>query len=85
LIDGAVRCWGGNEHGELGNGTTTNSSTPVPVSDMTAAMDITTSFAQTCAALGDGRVQCWGWNRFGELGIGVVAQSTLPVGVVGLP
>ena len=87
LSDGTVACWGANQFGQLGNGTTINSTTPVPVTDDAltgkTVTDITAGVAHTCAVLSDGTVACWGYNSNGQLGNGTTINSTTPVPVTG--
>lgn len=83
---GAVRCWGLNTYGQLGNGTTTNASIAVNVAGLSrGALGITAGGGHTCAIFSAGQVQCWGWNSFAQLGNGSTVDSTVPVDVVGLP
>ena len=84
LQDGEVRCSGHNGMGQLGNGATTNSSTPVPVVQMTQAAGVTTGGFHSCAVLRDGTVQCWGQNDVGQLGDGTTNSSSTPVTVNGI-
>src|SRR5205809_4781134 len=85
MPDRTVQCWGRNDDGQLGDGTRTSSSTPVPVGGLTGAAAVTGGFYHTCALLGDGTVQCWGQNYEGQLGNGIVGGvSTTPVLVAGL-
>jgi alpha-tubulin suppressor-like RCC1 family protein len=81
---GSVLCWGDNYYGELGNGTTTNSSVPVTVSGITNATAVATGTTHTCALLGSSTVQCWGNNFNGELGNGTTTNSSVPVTVSGV-
>ncbi len=68
LNDGTIRCWGHNDAGQLGNGTTTVSSVPVKVSGITKAVALAGGSSHTCAVLSDGTIQCWGYNHSGQLG-----------------
>jgi prepilin-type N-terminal cleavage/methylation domain-containing protein len=84
ISNGTVRCWGRNDYGQLGNGTTTDSSTPVQVSGITNATQVSLGAAHACARLADSTVRCWGYNFYGQLGNGTNTNSTVPVTVTGL-
>ncbi len=85
LETGAVKCWGHNDRGQLGNGTTTRSLVPVDVSGMdTGAIFVSAGYEHTCALMSGGDVKCWGENLFGRLGDGTTTDRHEPVGVIGL-
>ena len=72
LSDGGVRCWGSNNNGQLGDGTSTDRSSP-PSSDVNlgsgyTAIGISSGGGHTCAMLDDGDMKCWGASGSGQLG-----------------
>ena len=59
---GAAYCWGENSYGELGNGTTTSSSTPVPVAGGITFKSLSAGLSSTCGVATDGTAYCWGYG-----------------------
>src|SRR5262249_50564582 len=96
---GTAYCWGLNDSGELGDGSTTNSSTPVVVAGglrfatvsaakLASYVDGDDGFSyilghHTCGLTTAGEIYCWGFNAVGQLGNGTVVQSSTPVAVLG--
>jgi alpha-tubulin suppressor-like RCC1 family protein len=82
LMDGTLWCWGENDHGGLGNGTTQDSHLPVQVAALgTSVADVATGEAHTCARKTDGTVWCWGGNFSGQVGNGTITDQLTPVQV----
>jgi alpha-tubulin suppressor-like RCC1 family protein len=81
---GGVKCWGQNYWGQLGNGTTTGSTTPVIATGVSAAAMVSSGTDNSCALLKDGTADCWGSNAWGSLGNGTTTDSTVPTPVSGL-
>ena len=82
---GQVKCWGRNNKGQLGNGTTTNSNVPVFVSNISSATSIRAGSYHSCAVLTDGTIKCWGDNSSRQLADGTTTNRTSPVSVLGIP
>jgi hypothetical protein len=89
---GSVACWGQNESGQAGDGTTvTPRTSPVKVSGLSDAVEIVSGTWHVCARRATGEVVCWGDNCIGQLGDGnghhtkyadqVCAQHTIPTPV----
>jgi hypothetical protein len=60
LHDTSVRCWGQNDAGQVGDGTTTDAPTPVAVKGLTGVKDLVATPSGACALKADGTVACWG-------------------------
>ena len=71
--NGAVKCWGRNNYGQLGLGNTTNVILPTVDLDLGSGVKVTAINAgadHTCALFDNGAVKCWGLNYYGQLGLG---------------
>ncbi|MZG88400.1 RCC1 repeat-containing protein, partial [Staphylococcus aureus] len=76
--DGTVWAWGYNGYGQLGDGSTTNRSTPVQVSGLTDVIAIAGGYYHTIALKSDGTVWAWGHNEGGQLGDGSTTNRSTP-------
>jgi alpha-tubulin suppressor-like RCC1 family protein len=75
---GAVRCWGRNEYGQLGDGSTTDRLSPVDVSGLLNVEQLSAGNRHTCALIADHTLRCWGANEAGQLGNGTYLGSSTP-------
>jgi alpha-tubulin suppressor-like RCC1 family protein len=83
--EGAVKCWGDNNHGQLGDSTGTAHVTPFTVSGLSSGVTaIAAGYSYTCAITTGGAVECWGDNSGGQLGDGTKTDRLTPVTVSGL-
>jgi alpha-tubulin suppressor-like RCC1 family protein len=82
---GDVQCWGQNGYGQLGDGTTTDTTSPIHVHGLPEpVLQLTAGYAHTCALMSGGGVMCWGQNTYGQLGDGTNLDSSTPVAASGL-
>ena len=85
--DNLAYCWGYNSNGQLGNNSTTQSSSPVAVSTSGVLSGKTilyispgeSTIPHTCAIASDSQTYCWGYNSSGQLGNNSTTQSIVPV------
>ena len=93
LADGSVRCWGGGDQGQLGDGSIADRLSPVGGNGLTSVVGIAAGGFHTCSLRANpisvsgaapSVAFCWGANSNGELGDGTIAQRTAPVPVPGL-
>jgi alpha-tubulin suppressor-like RCC1 family protein len=83
---GKVHAWGQNSTGQLGNGATTLSMSPIAVSSYGSILScvivgIACGDAHTVALDAGGRVHAWGQNTYGKLGTGTTVNSLVPVAI----
>jgi ELWxxDGT repeat protein len=68
-----MKCWGRGTNGRLGNGGTSDKTTPIATNTLGSgrtAVDISAGAAHTCAVLDNGDLKCWGSDTYGQLGTG---------------
>ena len=81
---GTVACWGENDDGQLGDGTTTDRVSAADVPGVTMAVQVAAGSAHTCALQRDGKVRCWGSNEGDVLGVKGGQPQTTPAVVRGV-
>jgi alpha-tubulin suppressor-like RCC1 family protein len=85
--DDKMYCWGQNDLGQLGDGTTDNRSLPVEVNrgnipTSVRIRSLQTGWKHSCVLAGDNNVYCWGRNTLGQLGDGTTTHRSSPVLVI---
>ncbi|MFH2073499.1 MAG: RCC1 repeat-containing protein, partial [Actinomycetota bacterium] len=89
LAAGTAWCWGRNDEGQLGIGTTSNENYPVQVDGrdgsgtLADVAGVSSGRDHTCARHGDGSVSCWGLNNAGQLGDATTIDRLSLVAVAG--
>lgn len=89
IQSGQVKCWGDNAQGQLGDGSDSDSYTPVDVKAASGGSEplsnvrsISVGSEHACALLANTTAKCWGYNDYWQLGIGTSGRPMTPVNVV---
>jgi len=84
LIDGTTKCWGKNDKGQLGNGTSDNQISPSAVSTISTGQSIDSNREHSCLLKTDNTMSCWGKNDDGQVGDNSSINRNIPATVVNL-
>jgi alpha-tubulin suppressor-like RCC1 family protein len=80
MDSGSVKCWGANDKGQIGDGTTTARTEPVDVVNLTSGISqVSVGGQHACAVTEKGTVKCWGNGSFGQLGAANSLSSSVPI------
>ncbi len=81
--DHTLWCWGYNNYGQLGDGTTTTRLTPVQITSLGSNVaSVAAGYSHTCVLKTDNTLWCWGYNYYGQVGDGTTTTpKTSPVQV----
>lgn len=82
---GVAYCWGDNDYGEVGNGTTgprTGVQLPAPVAGGLVFASLAPGFFHTCGLTTAHAVYCWGYNFYGQVGDGTKTDRSVPTRVM---
>ena len=80
--EGVAHCWGGNDYGQVGDGSTERRLTPVRVATPERLTALAAGSEHSCGLGASGAVYCWGNNAAGQLGDGTNRARLKPVRVV---
>jgi alpha-tubulin suppressor-like RCC1 family protein len=93
FVTGQVKCWGRNDHGQLGLGDTQDrgglpgqmgANLPfVDVDPVRQVKSLSLGNGHTCAVLSDDSLKCWGNNGSGQLGLGDTVDRGAAPGQMG--
>ncbi len=82
---GTAYCWGENERGQVGDGSTIDRFSPSAVAGDLLFADLDAGFRHTCALTTGGILYCWGSGAAGQLGSNSTRHYSAPAKVVGQP
>jgi alpha-tubulin suppressor-like RCC1 family protein len=83
--EGAAYCWGYNNEGQLGNGTSGRRTSPVAVAGGLTFATVGAGTFHTCGIATEGAAHCWGFNFYGQLGDGTSGDVRVVPVLVLLP
>ncbi|HEU4535315.1 MAG TPA: hypothetical protein VFS00_14400, partial [Polyangiaceae bacterium] len=86
VAGGEIACWGENDAGSLGQGTTVDRPFPMPVAASNSArfagaQAVALGEARGCVLRDEGKVSCWGANAQGQVGDGTTTDRPYPTPV----
>lgn len=80
--DRVAYCWGRNDYGQLGDGTTATRVAPTAIAGGLGLGGLVAGGGTTCGLL-EGQAYCWGQNTYGQLGDGTTTDRWTPTAVAG--